>query len=92
MLEFATRTGWAQFGILLRRATTIAKRDKTTNIARMMPAIVFSVLMGMMWLQEGGDDSGPAVQSVAGGIFFFLINQVDSSLTWFQLSCLSRQC
>eukprot|EP00045_Choanoeca_perplexa_P006495 m.55527 g.55527 ORF g.55527 m.55527 type:complete len:690 (-) comp13657_c0_seq1:26-2095(-) len=66
---------FTQFKQLLKRAGLIAKREKAINIARMMQTLIFAVLLGLIWLQEGGDDSGTAVQSTAGVIFFLLINQ-----------------
>ena len=66
----------AQFALLLQRAALIVKREKAINVARMMQTLVFAVLLGLIWLQEGGEESGSAVQSTAGVIFFLLINQV----------------
>eukprot|EP00730_Choanoeca_flexa_P005423 TRINITY_DN11938_c6_g1_i16.p1 TRINITY_DN11938_c6_g1~~TRINITY_DN11938_c6_g1_i16.p1 ORF type:complete len:739 (+),score=188.31 TRINITY_DN11938_c6_g1_i16:284-2500(+) len=64
-----------QFSLLLKRAALIVKREKAVNMARLMQTLVFAVLLGLIWLQEGGSDSGRAVQSVSGVIFFLLINQ-----------------
>ncbi|EDQ91083.1 uncharacterized protein MONBRDRAFT_23998 [Monosiga brevicollis MX1] len=75
-----TRSGYAvswctQFGLLLRRAARIAMRENQVNMAKMVQTIFFAILLGIIWFMEGGGDGGRSVQTVAGALFFALINQ-----------------
>lgn len=76
--------GWGQFFVLLGRASLITKREKAVNIARIMQVytgsrssihkvvqtVVFSILLGLIWINEASDDSGTTVRSTAGVLFF----------------------
>ena len=42
--------------------------------------VIFSVLLGLIWLNNGGNKSGPNVQSIAGLLFFIMINQAFSGM------------
>lgn len=37
--------------------------------------ILFAVMLGLIWLKEGSNFTGQSVQSIAGVMFFLLINQ-----------------
>ncbi|EDQ85608.1 uncharacterized protein MONBRDRAFT_34196 [Monosiga brevicollis MX1] len=63
-----------QFWILLQRAATITSREKATNMARFIQSLIFGLLLGLIWLQEGGDES-TRVRSTAGALFFLIMNQ-----------------
>eukprot|EP00043_Microstomoeca_roanoka_P000728 m.28780 g.28780 ORF g.28780 m.28780 type:complete len:766 (+) comp10476_c0_seq2:346-2643(+) len=65
----------AQFKLLLQRAGRILTRERATNVARIMQALFFSIILGIIWFDEGGDDSGSSIQAIAGALFFILINQ-----------------
>ncbi len=54
-------------------------RERATNIARFGQTVILSVLLGLIWLQVGGSKSS-SVSSVAGVLFFVLINQSMSSV------------
>lgn len=51
-------------------------------IAIVSQTIVFSLLLGFIWLRIGGAKSGSTVQSVAGLLFFALVNQGLSGATF----------
>eukprot|EP00056_Hartaetosiga_gracilis_P009100 m.130709 g.130709 ORF g.130709 m.130709 type:complete len:381 (-) comp13059_c1_seq9:160-1302(-) len=66
---------WTQFKVIFGRSLKIMRREKATNIARIMQVIVFSLLLGMIWLNEGRNLDGMGTQAMTGAIFFILINQ-----------------
>eukprot|EP00039_Didymoeca_costata_P012713 m.184618 g.184618 ORF g.184618 m.184618 type:complete len:667 (-) comp15561_c0_seq2:148-2148(-) len=63
-----------QFTLLSSRALRIMAREKANNIAQVMQNLIFGILVGLIWLQEGRDPYGQHLQSIAGVIFFILIN------------------
>eukprot|EP00055_Hartaetosiga_balthica_P009124 m.35641 g.35641 ORF g.35641 m.35641 type:complete len:699 (-) comp6617_c0_seq1:341-2437(-) len=64
-----------QFSVIMARSFKILRREKATNIARIMQVVVFSILLGMIWFEEGKNLNGMGVQAVSGAVFFILINQ-----------------
>lgn len=74
------QTSWVnEFGVLINRSLKLAFREKMANYARLGQVIFFSVILGLIWLNNGRDNSitegFPTRQSLAGVLFFIVINQ-----------------
>lgn len=69
-----------QFGQLSWRSWTNTLREKANNIALLGQTIIFSLLVGFVWLKAGGADSGKPLQSIAGFLYFIVINQAFSGM------------
>jgi len=62
-----------QFGLLVKRSFKLMVREKGTNFARFFQTIIFSVVLGLIWLNTGRNSSD--FNAVPGVLFFLLINQ-----------------
>ena len=75
-------TSWfRQLWLLSKRCGSITLRDKATNFALLGQTIIFSVILALIWLKEGKDLGGSTVQSIAGALFFIVVNQVRACLS-----------
>ncbi|KAK4535738.1 hypothetical protein CDCA_CDCA06G1763 [Cyanidium caldarium] len=69
---YATR--WPmQFALLFARAFKLVTRERFSNIARLAQTLIFSVLLGLIWLNTGRNSGD--THAIAGVLFFLLINQ-----------------
>lgn len=71
---------WNEITVLCTRALKLAVRERAANIARLGQMLIFSVILGLIWLQNGqanaDSDRGLAERlSLQGVIFFIIINQ-----------------
>ncbi|EGD79576.1 ABC transporter [Salpingoeca rosetta] len=69
-----------QFVLLYQRSLKAMAREKIDNIARLGQTVVFSIILGIIWLNEGGSGDSSSVQAIAGAMFFLLINQSFSGI------------
>lgn len=71
------QTSWInEFSVLCGRAVKLALREKVSNVVRLVQVVIFAVILGLIWLSNGRDeDSFEAQQSIAGVLFFIIINQ-----------------
>jgi hypothetical protein len=65
-------------GVPLTRARSVLIPP---SLGTPVQTIVFAILLGLIWLQEGGDESGPTVQAIAG-VLFFVRPTPASARTW----------
>lgn len=74
--ETMFQTNWFnEFRVLCTRAMKLAFRERAANGARLGQVIFFSILLGLIWLNNGRKESLPERQSLAGVLFFIVINQ-----------------
>lgn len=74
--ETMFQTNWFnEFRVLCTRALKLAFRERAANGARLGQVIFFSILLGLIWLNNGRKESLPERQSLAGVLFFIVINQ-----------------
>ena len=76
-------TSWlTQFWLLTRRSLKMMSREKANNFAMIGQNILFAVLLGIIWLQEGPDvaKGGSAIASIAGALFFIVVNGAFGSI------------
>lgn len=74
-------TSWFyQFGRLCWRSFRSITREKDNNIALLGQTIVFALLIGCIWLNAAGPVSGKRIQSIAGYLYFVVINQAFSGM------------
>lgn len=65
-----------EFIVLSRRSVKLILRERAANIARAGQTIIFSIILGLIWLNSGREEnSRPDRQSLAGALFFIAINQ-----------------
>lgn len=64
-----------EFWVLCTRAVKLAFRERVANIARFGQVIFFSVILGLIWLQNGNDEDVLPRLSLQGVLFFIIINQ-----------------
>ena len=57
------------------RAFKLMVRERTANFSRLGQTIVFSILLGLIWLNAGRGDSSDDARSLIGILFFLLINR-----------------
>lgn len=57
------------------RACKLMVRERTANFSRLGQTIVFSILLGLIWLNAGRSDTAADARSLVGILFFLLINQ-----------------
>lgn len=69
-----------QFYKLCWRSWRSITREKDNNIALLGQTIVFSLLIGCIWLNSAGSRSGKIIQSIAGFLYFVVINQAFSGM------------
>uniref|UniRef100_A0A7S1THM9 Probable ATP-dependent transporter ycf16 n=1 Tax=Compsopogon caeruleus TaxID=31354 RepID=A0A7S1THM9_9RHOD len=72
------QSSWGrEFGLLLKRSFQLMAREKTANIARFVQVLIFSILLGVIWLNIGrGDNSVPSnFRALTGVLFFAVVNQ-----------------
>lgn len=71
------QTSWVnEFIVLCSRSTRLAVREKASNVVRLGQVIFFSIILGLIWLNNGRDDDNRDAQgSLAGVLFFIIINQ-----------------
>jgi hypothetical protein len=69
-----------QVWLLSKRCGAITMRDKLTNFLMLGQAIIFSVILALIWLRAGVNVSGNDVQSIAGVLFFIAVNQSFGSI------------
>jgi hypothetical protein len=50
-------------------------REKANNYAMLFQNMLFSVLLGLIWLYKGSSYDSSSIQAIAGVFFFLLINQ-----------------
>jgi ABC-type multidrug transport system ATPase subunit len=62
-----------QFALLVRRSFSLMIRERGTNFARLFQTIIFSVVLGLIWLNTGRNAAD--FSAVPGVLFFLLINQ-----------------
>jgi ABC-type multidrug transport system ATPase subunit/ABC-type multidrug transport system permease subunit len=66
--------------ILTSRALKKLSRETQQNATRLGQAVVFAILLGMIWLDVGRDDSIDAYRSLSGVLFFIVANRgLDSA-------------
>lgn len=72
--EVKFQTSWPnELRWLARRNLRLLSREKAANGTRFGQTIVFSVILGLIWLNSGRDNLG--VQTIGGVLFFLLVNQ-----------------
>ena len=64
-----------EFVVLCRRSSKLILRERAATGARAVQTIIFSILLGLIWLSSGRDDERAERQSIAGALFFITINQ-----------------
>lgn len=67
-----------EFGGLLRRNFKLISREKASTIARTAQTVIFSLLLGIIWLDVGRDQSlqgKERTQALSGVLFFIAVNQ-----------------
>lgn len=70
------QTSWVnEFVVLCSRSGKLAIREKIANGVRLGQVFFFSILLGLIWLNNGRDDSEAKRKSLSGVLFFILINQ-----------------
>jgi len=57
------------------RAFKLMVRERTSNFSRLGQTIVFSILLGLIWLNAGRGDTSDEARSLIGILFFLLINR-----------------
>lgn len=67
-----TASPWLQFSCLMFRGFMDAKRNKMRFKAQVMQAIIFALIILLIWMQVGNDMNG--VQNRAGAMFFMTAN------------------
>lgn len=69
--------GWInEFRILASRAVRITSRAMVTNGVRLFQTVFFSLVLGLIWLNNGRDEDETAARlSLLGVLFFVCINQ-----------------
>ena len=66
---------WKEFVVLTGRSFRLAWRERQSNGIRLFQVIFFSIILGFIWLRNGQEEGLPAKRSLAGVLFFILINQ-----------------
>ena len=61
---------WTQFTLLAKRDLLRTIRERKTNIIAIVQAIMFALLISVIWLREGDGANGRAIQNVGGVLFF----------------------
>eukprot|EP00178_Gracilaria_changii_P026509 TRINITY_DN815_c0_g1_i2.p1 TRINITY_DN815_c0_g1~~TRINITY_DN815_c0_g1_i2.p1 ORF type:complete len:645 (+),score=141.24 TRINITY_DN815_c0_g1_i2:205-2139(+) len=70
------QTSWLnEFSVLCNRAVKLAFRERAANGARLGQVIFFSILLGLIWLNNGREEELSKRQSLSGILFFIAINQ-----------------
>lgn len=70
------QSNWVnEFLILTGRAFKLAGRERASNIARLGQTIIFSLILGLIWLNNGRDSDFQSRSSIPGVLFFIVINQ-----------------
>eukprot|EP00737_Agarophyton_chilense_P000791 gb/GEZJ01000879.1/.p1 GENE.gb/GEZJ01000879.1/~~gb/GEZJ01000879.1/.p1 ORF type:complete len:663 (-),score=109.89 gb/GEZJ01000879.1/:2916-4904(-) len=70
------QTSWLnEFSVLSNRAVKLAFRERAANGARLGQVIFFSLLLGLIWLNNGREEELAKRKSLAGILFFIAINQ-----------------
>lgn len=65
-----------EFSILANRTVKLISRDRQLNYTRLGQTLFFAVLLGLIWLNTGRDQTSERdAQAVQGVIFFLTINQ-----------------
>lgn len=64
-----------QFTILCNRSLKLALRERTANGARFGQVLFFSIILGLIWLNNGRSDEEEVRKSIPGVFFFLVINQ-----------------
>jgi ABC-type multidrug transport system ATPase subunit len=65
----------AEWLILTQRAFKKFSREKQQNYTRLTQTIIFAILLGLIWLNVGREDTAAAYRSITGVIFFVVVNQ-----------------
>lgn len=61
--------------VLTGRSVRLAMRQRMSNKVRFFQVIFFSVLLGLLWLNNGQEKDAKSRLSIAGILFFIVINQ-----------------
>ena len=70
------QSSWAKELITLTgRAMKLAGRERASNGARFGQTVIFSIILGLIWLSNGRDKTMAAQSSLLGVLFFMVINQ-----------------
>lgn len=70
------QTSWInEFSVLCSRAIKLAFRERASNVVRLIQVIFFSIILGLIWLNNGRDEDVEAQRSLLGVLFFVIINQ-----------------
>lgn len=70
------QTSWInEFTVLCNRAIKLAFRERASNVVRLVQVIFFSIVLGLIWLNNGRGDSLEERESLKGVLFFIIINQ-----------------
>lgn len=69
-----------QYYLLSQRALRVLVRNHINNIIRLCLTLIFALLIGCIWYNEGEKLGGASVNAVVGGLFFLLVNMAFSSM------------
>lgn len=61
--------------VLSGRSFKLVSRSKVANLTLFFQTLIFSVLLGLLWLNKGRDSEQKARSSIPGILFFVCINQ-----------------
>lgn len=78
LMDTEFQSSWLnEFIVLCGRSLKLARRERTANGVRLGQVFFFSIILGLIWLNNGrtDDDGGAARQSLGGVLFFIIINQ-----------------
>lgn len=78
-MKYNTSFG-TQFWLLTHRSIKAMMREKVDNISRISQTILFAIILGIIWINEGNKTSSNSIQAVAGAMFFLLVNQSFGSI------------
>ncbi|EGD81253.1 ATP-binding cassette transporter G2 [Salpingoeca rosetta] len=69
-----------QVALLTQRSIRATLRDKINNFSSLGQTLLFSIILGVIWLNEGDGISSNSVQAIAGALFFVVVNQSFGSI------------
>lgn len=78
LMDTEFQSSWLnEFFVLCGRSLKLARRERTANGVRLGQVFFFSIILGLIWLNNGrtDDDGGAARLSLGGVLFFIIINQ-----------------
>lgn len=74
--ERSFQNSWfKELSVLSGRSVKLSMRQKVGNLTMFFQTLIFSVLLGLLWLNNGRDSDFKARRSISGILFFITINQ-----------------